>query len=776
MCVTKIATFVFPDVGNVLDKKQHQIRKHPIRVFPYYESLGIALYGKERPTLKLPESFVENIDKSVWSYLQEHPKTSDLITRDMQKHFCHLELQDAAVRICPLPSILQQGARTKKLIQTWREKSSVEFTTSMSKYKSLEIKIERDAWAEIKAELGKMLLSEPVTLNFDEDQGKMVMAGLAEDVHRTGDVAQSTVNRITQRIQREKSSVEDKISVTPSVYELILKDGLEQEISNAFPELKLSYNGPSQKLALFGVKQEVLESKNKILQAVLSLNRGIVELHASVLEFLMMRDREELIKELFLSKGIRASLEITKDQAFLVAKTEKTLKAGKDQMDTQLYHARIDVEDPSVLRRADWQDLVDRLSDTVNSSVMTILINTSGSQVVISGFAESVQLVQEQLSNYVLENSHLTTTLQADKMIVNFVKEHKKDGWWEMVKNNINVSFEDDTVSLSGPRLHVSTCKLVFENLLSSVYCSGFKIDKPGAKKFFMNRKEMIIETAKSKFGCVVELVDEQDHERGSSNMTEKKRVRTPDGVEIVVNKGDMCFYPVDAIVNAANENLELNAGLSKALAEAAGPELQEACNQIIKKRTKLKVGEAVLTEAWQLPCKYVIHAVGPRYDRSNSQNAISCLKSAVRKSMNLADREYCQSMAIPAISSGSLGFPLDLCANTIVSAVKEFFEFVGGDSCLKEIYLIDVNDKTIEAFEAAVQNVYGGKSTSQGPTFRETSSSQQQNPKPPTSSNQGFPHSVKTKEGLTVTLAKCNIQDTSVSSVFPPNMFFYNV
>ncbi|XP_026789921.3 poly(ADP-ribose) polymerase family member 14-related sequence 1 isoform X1 [Pangasianodon hypophthalmus] len=763
-----IITFqVHADVNKVLGK-QHQIRKHPLRVFPYYESLGVALYGKERPILKLPESFIENIDKSVWKYLQEHQKTLDLIMQDMRKHFCHLEFQDPAVRISPLPSILQQGLQTKKLIQTWREKASAEFTTAMSKYKSLEIKIEGDAWAELEGEVHKMLSSEPVTLILHKGQGMMIIAGLAEDVHRTANVAQSTVNRITQRIQREKSSIEDGLSMTPSIFELIMKDGLEYKICNECPELKLSYNASSQTLTLFGIKQDILESKNKILQEFVGLIRRMIELHPSIRQFLIMGDSEELTKELFLSKGIRASLEIKEHQAFLVAKTEKTLKNSEDQLKAQLDHACIDIDDPSVLRRAEWQNLVDRLRSTVNSSVMTVLINTSDSQVVISGFVESVQLVQEQLSDYVLNNSHVTTTLQANKIIVNFIKEHKKEDWCEIMKDNVNVSFEDDTISLSGPRLHVSMWKLLFENLLSSVYCCNFSVDKPGAKKFFKSKELMIVETAKIKMGCVVELVDEHDRNKISSNITGKKRVRTPDGVEIVVNKSDMCFYPVDAIVNAANETLDLSGGLSKALSDAAGPQLQEACNQIIKKRTQLKTGEAVLTDAGQLPCKYVIHVVGPDYDSSNPQKAVTLLNNALRRSLNLADREYCQTLAIPAISSGNRGFPLDLCADTIVSAVKEFIEFMNGDTCLKEIHLIDKNDKTIAALEAAVQNVYGGSSTSQDPTFRAIpkSSSQQQNLKPSNSSNQGSSQSVKTNEGLTVTLAKCNIQDTSVDVV----------
>ncbi|KAI5107509.1 poly [ADP-ribose] polymerase 14 [Silurus meridionalis] len=759
-----IITFQNNEVVKKVLGKQHEIRKnHLVKVFPYYESLGVALYGKDRPMLKLPESFIENIDKSVWKFLQEHQKILDPIMKLMHQHLCHVEFQEPAVRISPLASILQQGVQTRKLIQTWREKASAEFTTAMSEYSSVEIKIERDAWAELEAELLKKLSSEPVTMILQEGQGTIIVAGLAGDVQRIGDVLQSTVNVVTQRIQREKNSIEDEVSISPSFYELIMKGGLENEFSQGLPELKLRYNASGQNVLLFGIRQDVLEAKSKILQEVLGLNKGLVDLDRSIVQFLILSNIEELTKELFLSKGIHASLEIKEEQVYIVAKTDKTLKDSRDQLRMQLSQASIDIKDPSVLRKAGWYDLVDELSNRVNSSLMTILINTSDSQVVISGFSESVQLAQKQLSDYVLNNSHITVTLRTDKMIVNFIQKHKRDYWCELEKNNIKISFENDTILLSGARLCVSDCKLAFESLLSSIYCSSFKIDKPGAKKYFKNKEFTILETAKRQTGCVIDIVEE--HDLFSLKPNGKKRVRTPDGVEIVVNKGDMCSYPVDAIVNAANDKLELSGGLSKALSDAAGPQLQEACKQIIKKR-KLNTGDVVITEAGNLPYKHVIHAVGPYYDSSDPQKAVNLLKTAVRRSLNLADRENCESLAIPAISSGTLGFPVGLCADTIVAALKEFLELMNGDTCLKEVHLIDKNEKTIEALEAAVQNVYGGSSTSQGPTFEGNSSSQPQHPKPSTPSNQGSPQTVKTNEGLTITLEKCNIQDTSLDVV----------
>lgn len=611
-------------------------------------------------------------------------------------------------------------------------------------------------------EIPKALLTEPVILILHKDRGTVILAGLVEDVLKTGNDVQSVINRITQKIQREKGSMTDEISMAPSIYEIVMIGGLEQEIRSKFPEMELSYHSNGQKLLLCGLKQEVLESKSKILQEVLSLKRRMVEMHPSALEFLTKRDQEELTRDLFLSNGIGASLEIRENQVLLVAKTESSLKESEDQIKAVLNYKSLDIEDPSVLRKAEWQDLITELDNTFNSPIRTVLINTLGSQVVVSGYAETVDVILEQLSDFVQHNSIIATALNANKIVVRFIQELKKQDWFEIVKNKVNVDFKDDNISLSGPRVHITPCKLFFENMISSIHHCKLKVVKPGAKKFFKSKETMYVAAARQDFGCLIELVDENEVFQAGAVGVSKKTVLTPEGVEIVVSKGDMCFYQVDAVVNAANENLDLNKGLSKALSDAAGPQLLDACHQIIRKRQQIKTGDAVLTKAGgRLCCKHIIHAVGPHYDSSNPQKAVGLLKKAVHRSLNIADRENFQSMAISAISSGNLGFPIDLSADTIVGALKDFFELASGDCCLKKVHLVDNNDKTVKAFQAAVQKVYGGSSISQGNII---ASQSQQNINMLNSSSQDISQSIKTKEGLTITLSKCNIQGTSVS------------
>ncbi|NCF17226.1 MAG: O-acetyl-ADP-ribose deacetylase [Haliea sp.] len=131
---------------------------------------------------------------------------------------------------------------------------------------------------------------------------------------------------------------------------------------------------------------------------------------------------------------------------------------------------------------------------------------------------------------------------------------------------------------------------------------------------------------------------------------------------------GDITTAPVDAIVNAANSALQRGGGVCGAIHAAAGPELQRACDRVEPvDGVRCPIGEARLTEAGNLPAKYVIHAVGPRYQIDTPSEAL--LTSAYQHSYRLALEHGCRTVAVPAISCGIFGYPLEEAAQVALTA-----------------------------------------------------------------------------------------------------------
>ena len=126
----------------------------------------------------------------------------------------------------------------------------------------------------------------------------------------------------------------------------------------------------------------------------------------------------------------------------------------------------------------------------------------------------------------------------------------------------------------------------------------------------------------------------------------------------------------VDAIINAANTDLQMGGGVCGAIFRAAGErELQAACNQV----APIKTGEAAITPGFALPAKYVIHAAGPVYSFWNRRQSRELLRSAYIESLKLAEQNGCESIAFPLISSGIYGYPKDEALEVARSAIEDF-------------------------------------------------------------------------------------------------------
>lgn len=170
--------------------------------------------------------------------------------------------------------------------------------------------------------------------------------------------------------------------------------------------------------------------------------------------------------------------------------------------------------------------------------------------------------------------------------------------------------------------------------------------------------------------------------------------------MEIRMKQGDITrVSDIDAIVNAANKSLLGGGGVDGAIHRAAGPKLLEECRTLHGCDT----GDAKLTGAYDLPCKYVIHTVGPVWSGGNRREA-ELLANCYKNSLRVALENGIRSVAFPSISTGAYRFPLEKAAQIAVSTVRGFAEEHPDKLDLVEWILFD--KRTFDAYEMALKDI----------------------------------------------------------------------
>lgn len=168
--------------------------------------------------------------------------------------------------------------------------------------------------------------------------------------------------------------------------------------------------------------------------------------------------------------------------------------------------------------------------------------------------------------------------------------------------------------------------------------------------------------------------------------------------------RGDITERIVDAIVNAANSDLYHGGGLAAAIVAKGGQIIQEESDKI----GYVQTGNAVMTSSGILPCKAVIHVVGPRNGEGKENEKLT---QAINSVLKLAQQNNFKSISIPAISTGIFGFPKDKCAKILVEESINFTQRQGPHNSLPEIIeFCVIDDETFQHFKKEFNYVKDGQ------------------------------------------------------------------
>lgn len=169
---------------------------------------------------------------------------------------------------------------------------------------------------------------------------------------------------------------------------------------------------------------------------------------------------------------------------------------------------------------------------------------------------------------------------------------------------------------------------------------------------------------------------------------------------KVLIITGDLVEQQVDAIVNAANNELILGGGVAGAIRRRGGPTIQEDCNR----HGPVKVGEAAITGAGELRAKYVIHAASMALGGGTDAES---LRSSIDHALRLAHEHGVRTIAIPAVGTGIAGFPMKECARIMAGCIKRA---TAAGWSPDEVRIVLFDDTARSAFEGPFRAVFSAE------------------------------------------------------------------
>ncbi|MFC2085072.1 macro domain-containing protein [Bacteroidota bacterium] len=156
------------------------------------------------------------------------------------------------------------------------------------------------------------------------------------------------------------------------------------------------------------------------------------------------------------------------------------------------------------------------------------------------------------------------------------------------------------------------------------------------------------------------------------------------------LEKGDLSDMEIEAIVFYARKDLVLGAGFGNAITVRGGMSIQEE----LKNYGSISICEAVVTGAGELKCKHIIHAVGPKFQETDTEQK---LRTTMKNVLLLAEEKGIRKIGFPPMGTGFYGIPLDMCARIMIEVIREH---LSSDTCIDEVIIYLMDDREFKPFQ----------------------------------------------------------------------------
>ncbi|XP_039626993.1 protein mono-ADP-ribosyltransferase PARP14-like [Polypterus senegalus] len=563
------------------------------------------------------------------------------------------------------------------------------------------------------------LIKKPLQVYNEPTQRTTVIVGPIADIYELLTVVEGVASQ-----DRQGESMKIQLRMSKPKYTLLL-DSFERAMEG---QIKISFDGKSA-MYLEGTPDAVKKGACKFQEQSKKILEETIDVKSFLKTFLRLKSTQDTLATLLSSQGIAVTMDIDLDVTFFGLSMEM-LENAKKILLTKLLQEEENLPESfkTTSKLEKLKKFVQETEDQINKVTTKVKIQevAQWQRICVAGFTENVRYVIKTLKDY-FDNNALTTLevpLQFPQVASCF---HDLLNYKDLQFSGVELQIVETIplkVNITGPQQLASNVQRSIEKALRSVIVEVLVISKPGAYKYFSECGRTYISLFSKNCKCVIELKESTSIKELNSSETQRDLCgfELETGLVLSLRQGDITKQKVDVIVNAANELLSHGKGVASAISKAGGSEFQRECSELVKRQGQIKTGTAVLTNAWKLPCKAVIHAVGPNWNEEKDVNRVKqLLGSAIKDALEIAEKGGFQTMAIPCVSCGRYNVPIEIGAECVISTVRNFAII---PRKVRSITIVDINRDTLGKFQGACHKLLGKGGAASNQNFKDEKAS----------------------------------------------------
>ncbi|XP_077991160.1 protein mono-ADP-ribosyltransferase PARP14-like isoform X2 [Glandiceps talaboti] len=748
------AAFVFFKDYTVVDavlKRKHLINKTEVEVQPYMECLGHVV-SREEPTARIPDPFTFSVIPNVMHFIESKQNLKGTLDQIAMTAYAKLKWpcegkEDDTILV--IPNIPQEMENQYQVVRYWSKTVKEALDGYLGNFITGEVPVAEGIWLQVISQKSGWVTEDVDVLEDDLSSPSVIqVTGRIENVNIVQAKLQSLIKDIKDDMQKAKLMIKESTHMDKFKIKQLLMIKFSRTVEDKFKDFDMKIIPKSSQVIFEGLPRDITEAKCLMYETLDQV--PILKYRASskhIHEFLKTPSVCSAIHDMFKQQQVQATYLVEEEEIKCSAVSSKDVQKAVEIMRSNVVEDSlpIQLQCEEAIGKTEWNDLVTQLQEEHTVSIG--LVHQHGKlSVLVTGFKRSISTIMTEVEDFIKVNTIVEHSIKMEsgkaKYIFDFRKHDVDNIQQQASRMPLKITHLQKGPSVmmvvKGAEDDVKAGLQQLHKLSESVFGRPHIVEKPGMAKLFREDKgQNYLRMVEGSHNCRIDVNDPSEiimtSEPEDDDFEDVEPTAPPitydilcfhtlgDGRRIVVGKGDLTKMHVDAIVNSANQTLNHSTGgLTTAISDAGGRSIQKETAELIKKSGgRIFEGQAVYTGPGNLPCKMIIHAVAPRWNKKYGDHSEvygqprsqeeRLLADVVINSLKLAERMGHTSIAFPAIGSGAFGFPLDLCVKTIVDAIDRYCGNTRPQSIM-EIRLVDNSVNTCNKFKDAMVQHFGEK------------------------------------------------------------------